>query len=140
RQLDSSTARQLVSSSIVVRRSQTSPTAIRLPIDGPGPGMDAMILLAHGARSDEWAHPFREIQELLQAARPGLQVDLAFLEFMEPGFATACDRLATAGASRIVVCPLFLGVGGHVARDIPLLIEAARSRWPGVRIEPTATL
>lgn len=102
--------------------------------------MDAVILLAHGARSERWAQPFEAIRDLLVARQPGLPVSLAFLELMQPDFGAACDRLAAAGAARIVVCPLFLGVGGHVARDIPLLIEAARERWPAVTIHATPTL
>ncbi len=102
--------------------------------------MQAMILLAHGARSDDWARPFRDIEQRLRAARPSTRVSLAFLEFIEPDFDTACNRLAAAGATRIVVCPLFLGVGGHVARDLPRLIEAARARWPAIAIERTPTL
>ena len=97
--------------------------------------MDGLILLAHGARSDQWSQPFRSIRERLRLARPELPTSLAFLEFMQPDFATACEQLVGAGASRVVVCPLFLGIGGHVARDIPLLIETARARWPAVRFE-----
>lgn len=102
--------------------------------------MEAMILLAHGARSDTWAQPFREIRDRAGAMRPGTRVELAYLEFMEPDLASACDALARAGATRIVVCPLFLGVGGHVARDVPRLVDAARMRWPAVEIECTPTL
>lgn len=102
--------------------------------------MDAMILLAHGARNDAWARPFQAIRDLLVAGREGLVVSLAFLELMEPDFATAFDRLAEAGATRIVVCPLFLGAGGHVAKDVPLLLETARRRWPTVAVECTPTL
>lgn len=102
--------------------------------------MQATILLAHGARNDDWARPFREIRDRLSALRPGTAVELAYLEFMEPTFLDACARLAGAGASRIVVCPLFLGTAGHVARDLPGLVDAARARWPGMTIDCTTTL
>jgi len=102
--------------------------------------MDAMILLAHGARVAGWAVPFHEIRDRLAAMRPGTPVSLAFLEFIEPGFETACARLVDAGATRIVVCPLFLGVGGHVAADLPRLFEAARARWPALSIACAPTL
>jgi sirohydrochlorin cobaltochelatase len=102
--------------------------------------MNVMILLAHGARRSEWSRPFTAILERLQADKPSVAIRLAFLEFMEPDFATACDELVRTGASRIVVCPLFLGTGGHVERDVPLLIEAAQARWPHLEIERTPTL
>ncbi len=102
--------------------------------------MDAIVLLAHGARVAGWATPFDEIRDRLTAACPGTAVSLAFLEFIEPDFGTACARLAAAGAKRIVVCPLFLGVGGHVASDLPRLVDAARARWPALSIVSTPTL
>lgn len=102
--------------------------------------MDAMILLAHGARVAGWATPFHEIRDRLSTICPGMPVSLAFLEFIEPDFDTACARLVAAGARRIVVCPLFLGVGGHVAADIPRLVDAARVRWPELSIACAPTL
>lgn len=102
--------------------------------------MDAMILLAHGARSDDWAKPFREIRDLASASTPGTPVVLAWLELMQPDFGTACEQLAAAGATRIVACPLFLGAGSHVARDLPRLLEAARARWPAIAFESTPAI
>lgn len=102
--------------------------------------MDALILLAHGARVAGWAQPFHEIRHRLEAMCPGTPVSLAFLEFIEPDFGTACARLAAAGAKRIVVCPLFLGVGGHVAADLPRLVDAARARWPALSFACAPTL
>ena len=102
--------------------------------------MHAMILLAHGARDARWAQPFQAIREQLRGARPGIAVELAFLEFMEPTLAGACEQLVARGASRIVVCPLFLGVGGHVARDLPRLLRDVEQRWPSVSFECTPTL
>lgn len=97
--------------------------------------MEAILLLAHGSRVDGWARPFEAVDDRLRAARPDVPTALAFLEFMQPDFVTACDRLVATGALRIVVCPLFLGVGGHVAREMPPLIEAARARWPATVID-----
>ena len=42
---------------------------------------------------------------------------------------------ARAGAESVRVVPLFLAQGGHLKRDVPVLVEAAREKHPGCRIE-----
>ena len=87
-----------------------------------------LMLFAHGARDPRWALPFEDVARRIRAARPGLAVELAFLEFMVPGLADAGARLAAAGCTRVAVVPLFLGAGGHVRKDLPaLLAQLAQS-------------
>ncbi|NTV12010.1 MAG: cobalamin biosynthesis protein CbiX [Zoogloea sp.] len=95
----------------------------------------AIILFAHGARDPEWAAPVRRIEEYLRAQAPQAHVDVAFLEFMTPSLNEAIDAAAVAGIRRVVVVPVFLASGGHLKRDVPVLVEAARLRHPGCGIE-----
>ena len=95
----------------------------------------ALILFAHGARDPEWAVPLERIRSLLALRRPGLRVELAFLELMAPPLADAIATLAGAGIARILVAPVFLARGGHLNRDVPTLIDEARGSFPGVTIE-----
>jgi sirohydrochlorin cobaltochelatase len=99
-----------------------------------------LILFAHGARDPRWAEPFQAVAQRAAALSPGLQVQLAFLEFMEPGLSAAGDMLAARGCGRIDIVPLFLGAGGHVRRDLPALVEALRARHPQLqwRLHPAA--
>ncbi len=97
--------------------------------------MQAILLFAHGARADDWATPFRAVRDRLRAARPDQAVELAFLEFMSPDFDGGVNLLCTQGATRLLVCPLFLGSGGHVLRELPALIDAARARRPELPID-----
>lgn len=90
--------------------------------------MDGLLLFAHGARDPAWARPFEIVTERLRAARPGTPVVMAYLEFMAPGMDDAAARLAAAGCTRVHVLPLFLGTGGHVRRDVPLLLDRLRER------------
>ena len=92
-----------------------------------------LLLIAHGARSPEWAAPFHDMAERIRAARPGVPVELAFLELMSPTLAEAGERLAQAGCTSIEVLPLFLGGGGHVRRDLPQLVAELQARHPAVR-------
>ncbi len=100
-----------------------------------GPGTDGpagLILFAHGARDPRWASPFEAVAAQVRAARPGLPVRLAFLEFMAPTLPEAGAALAAAGCREVQVLPMFLGTGGHVRRDLPLLLQAMRSQHQGV--------
>jgi sirohydrochlorin cobaltochelatase len=95
----------------------------------------ALVLFAHGARDPEWATPLHRIRDRIAARRPTLRVELAFLEIMQPALAEVVAKLARAGHTRVLVAPLFLAQGGHLKRDVPLLIDEARGRYPGVAFE-----
>ena len=92
-----------------------------------------LLLLAHGARDAAWALPFEEVARRIRVARPGLALELAFLEFMAPDLLEAGRRLAEAGSLSVDVLPLFLGSGGHVRKDLPELLASLATRHPAVR-------
>jgi sirohydrochlorin cobaltochelatase len=92
-----------------------------------------LILFAHGARDPRWAEPFEAVARRVRALRPEVDVRLAFLEFMSPTLPEAGDALAAVACSEVAVQPMFLGTGGHVRKDLPLLLEALRARHPGTR-------
>ena len=94
-----------------------------------------LILFAHGARDPRWAAPFEAVAARIRLCHPQAEVRLAFLEFMTPDLAGAGEQLVACGCTRIRVVPMFLGAGGHVRRDLPLLVEQLRSRWPAVEFE-----
>ncbi len=94
----------------------------------------AVILFGHGARDPAWADPMRRLRARMLAETPGARVELAFLEMMTPALGDAIDMLAVAGHSPLVIVPLFLAQSGHVKRDVPALIAAARERHPGTGI------
>ena len=69
----------------------------------------------------------------LKARHAGLST-LAFLENMQPSLAEAIGDMARAGATHIEVIPLFLAVGGHLRKDLPLLLAEAGKHHEGVCI------
>jgi len=91
-----------------------------------------LVLLAHGARDAAWAAPFEAVAARVRAGAPGAVVRLAFLELMTPALADAASELAALGCARVDVVPVFLGVGGHVRRDVPAQLEALRRTHPAV--------
>jgi sirohydrochlorin cobaltochelatase len=54
---------------------------------------------------------------------------------MAPDLTQAAIALAAAGAGRVVVVPLFLGTGGHLRQDLPVLLAQAQG---AVRVPLTA--
>jgi sirohydrochlorin cobaltochelatase len=94
----------------------------------------ALILFAHGARAASWAAPFQRLRELTARQRPDVAVSLAFLELMEPRLPDEAAALIARGVRDITIVPVFLGQGGHLLRDLPLLVEGLRAAHPGVAI------
>ena len=91
-----------------------------------------LVLLAHGARDPAWATPFEAVAARVRERAPGSAVRLAFLELMAPSLVDAARELANLGCARIDVVPAFLGMGGHVRRDVPPQLEALRQAHPGI--------
>lgn len=96
--------------------------------------MKAVILFAHGARDPEWARPFERLRDALLAASPGLVVELAYLELMQPDLAAAVAGLAARGATSISVAPVFMAQGGHLKRDLPAKVDEVRAKHPGIAL------
>lgn len=99
----------------------------------------ALILFAHGARAASWAAPFERLRELTQARMPGTHVALAFLELMTPRLpelvASLLAELPDGAVLDATVVPVFLGQGGHVLRDLPLLLDELRAAHPQLRLK-----
>ena len=91
-----------------------------------------ILLFCHGARDPNWARPFEAVLEQVRERAPDVSVSLAFLEFMTPGLLQAGLELAELGCAQIQVVPLFLGTGGHVRKDLPVLIDQLRQARPDV--------
>ena len=109
-----------------------APTRPPATLQPPSARTRGLLLFAHGARDPRWAEPFQDVQRHVQRLQPGVAVQLAFLEFMNPTLPAACAELVAAGCTHIDVVPLFLGSGGHVRKDLPLLLQAVRAAHPQV--------
>ncbi|WP_341892009.1 CbiX/SirB N-terminal domain-containing protein [Variovorax sp. YR752] len=98
-----------------------------------------LLLFAHGARDPRWALPFEDVARRVRAADPAVPVALSFLELMSPGLVEAGASLAALGCERVELLPLFLGAGGHVRKDLPVLLEQLRQAHPDVQwlLRPT---
>ena len=71
----------------------------------------------------------------MRLARPSCLLRLAYLEFMAPSLAQAAAALAAEGCQQIAVLPLFLGTGGHLRKDLPLLMDGLRASHPMLQFQ-----
>ena len=94
-----------------------------------------LLLFAHGARDPQWARPFEAVADRCRAARGADRVALAFLEFMTPDLVAGGSTLVAAGCTAVDVVPLFLGAGGHVRKDIPVLMARLQAEHPAVQFQ-----
>ena len=95
----------------------------------------ALILFAHGARDPAWAIPFERVLARVHGRAPERAPMLAFLELMAPDLPAAIAAQVERGFDAVRIVPLFLGPGGHLRHDLPLIVDAARARHAGLRIE-----
>jgi sirohydrochlorin cobaltochelatase len=97
-----------------------------------------LLLFAHGARDPRWSLPFEDVARRIRIMRPGVALELAYLEFMSPDVVEAGRRLAAAGCRSVEVLPLFLGAGGHVRKDLPQWLLRLGAEHPDVhwRLRP----
>ncbi|MGE5651148.1 sirohydrochlorin chelatase [Noviherbaspirillum sp. UKPF54] len=95
----------------------------------------ALVLFAHGARDPRWAEPFQQLQQIIQAQAPDLSVSLAFLDLMAPRLPELVEQLVRDGCGDVTVVPVFFGQGGHVLRDLPLMMEQLRQAYPGLTLK-----
>lgn len=92
-----------------------------------------ILLFAHGARDPRWALPFEAVAARVREQAPHAQVRLSFLEFMKPDLMDAGVELAQSGCTHVAIVPLFLGSGGHVRKDLPVLMEQLATAHPKVQ-------
>src|SRR4051812_31267040 len=97
----------------------------------------AMVLFAHGSRDGAWAQPFHSLSAQMSALMPDTQIEVAYLELMQPGLPECVERLVGRAATAITVVPVFLAQGSHLRRDLPAMIETLRNAWPTVSISVT---
>jgi sirohydrochlorin ferrochelatase len=101
-----------------------------------------IVIVDHGSRLEPSNWMLEQLAALFAkrfASRYAI-VEPAHMEIAEPSIATAFARCVSRGASRVVVCPFFLGPGKHWTQDIPRLTAEAAGKHPGIASHVTQTL
>ncbi|MDH6127376.1 sirohydrochlorin chelatase [Kitasatospora sp. GP82] len=79
-----------------------------------------LLAVAHGTRDPDGAAAYRALAEAVCALRPGLRVELAYLDLLRPSL----DEALAGLHGPVVLVPLLLGTGYHVRVDIPAALAA----------------
>jgi sirohydrochlorin ferrochelatase/(2Fe-2S) ferredoxin len=95
---------------------------------------EAVLIVGHGSRDPAANVEFETFVSRYRERRADLDVSHGYVELARPCLSEALDD-AAARADRVVTLPLFLFAAGHVKNDLPIALDAARRRFPGVRFD-----
>ena len=95
---------------------------------------EGLLLVGHGSRSGVGAAEMLALARRVDAALPGVVVDVGFLEMTDPPAGPVLDGLAAAGCRRVVVLPLVLLGAGHAKSDVPAVVLEGRARHPDLHV------
>jgi sirohydrochlorin ferrochelatase len=103
---------------------------------------NGIIIVDHGSRRGESNQVLEEVASLFakRFAETYEIVEPAHMELAEPSIGTAYDRCVRRGATRVIVCPFFLGPGKHWTADIPRLAAEAALKHPNSEYHVTMPL
>ena len=99
-----------------------------------------MLVLGHGSRYAQGLEVITETAARYQAAHPALVVRPAFVEIASPRLEEALEQMVAEGLAKIIVVPLFLSFGHHIAKDLPTRMAAFASAHPDVNLITTAPI
>ncbi|MFI6773461.1 sirohydrochlorin chelatase [Nocardia sp. NPDC050412] len=100
------------------------------PISGYAHPRPALIAVAHGSRDPRSPATMSAVVADIAAARPDIDVRLAFLDLNAPSVEQVAKAVAVQGHTHAVVAPLLLGSAYHARVDLPGLLAAARTDHP----------
>lgn len=100
----------------------------------------AVILFAHGARDPRWSAPLHTLVDAVRQRLPGAHVAAAFLELQSPSLDAALAEAASQRCTDVDVVPIFWAAAGHVASEVPAVIDAFRAQHAHVMVRLLPTL
>lgn len=114
--------------------SRTCPPQEERRKDRKVKNMKAIIMLVHGSKDPAWNKPFIDLKDEVCRLIPDTVVTLACLQLGSPSLDEVASELQAEGVTTAVVVPVFLSGLGHVAKDIPVLVEKVCGSHPGLSL------
>ncbi|MGW1840157.1 sirohydrochlorin chelatase [Streptomyces sp. NPDC002067] len=99
-----------------------------------------LLVVAHGSRDPRHAATVSALCARVRALRPGLRVEVGYLDFNAPSVPRVLERLAAEGAREVVALPLLLTRAFHAKADIPAALAEATARLPRLTVRQAAVL
>ncbi|MFD9071843.1 sirohydrochlorin chelatase, partial [Streptomyces lasiicapitis] len=96
-----------------------------------------LLVVAHGSRDPRHAASVRALLRTVRGLRPGLRVEVGFLDFNTPSVPAVLNSLAEEGVRDVVALPLLLTRAFHAKADIPAVLREAP---PGLRVRQAGVL
>jgi sirohydrochlorin cobaltochelatase len=94
----------------------------------------ALLMMAHGGPDPHAHQPIYVVAERIRAYQRYAAVDVCFMDVSRPNVIESLDSLAQKGIIHVIVVPHFLQMGAHVAGDLPMMVGAARARYPSMTV------
>ncbi|MFF3743699.1 sirohydrochlorin chelatase [Streptomyces kronopolitis] len=104
-----------------------------------------LLVIAHGSRDPRHAATVSALCARVRALRPGLRVEVGYLDFNAPRVPRLLERLSAEaaggrGVREVVALPLLLTRAFHAKSDIPAVLREAAGRLPLLSIRQAAVL
>ncbi|MEV6564491.1 sirohydrochlorin chelatase [Streptomyces kronopolitis] len=105
-----------------------------------------LVVIAHGSRDARHAATVSALCARVRALRPGLRVEVGYLDFHAPRVPRLLERLSAEAAAyeravrEVVALPLLLTRAFHAKSDIPAVLREAAVRLPLLRVRQAAVL
>lgn len=101
----------------------------------------AILLIDHGSRREAANEMMDCMANLVQAmAGPDVIARYAHMELAEPSIDVGLRSCVDAGATEVICFPYMLSPGKHSTGDIPRMVAAAASAFPGLDVRVTNAL
>ena len=88
----------------------------------------SLIVLGHGSRRMEANY------EMVKEANPAWKISYAFVEFAHPSLEERVREMYARGERTIVLAPVFLTVGNHLAQGLPKRFKALEKENEGLKL------
>jgi sirohydrochlorin ferrochelatase len=100
--------------------------------------LKAILLIDHGSRRDAANEMMDCMANLVQAmAGDSVVARYAHMELAEPSIEAGLRQCVEAGATEVIVFPYMLSPGKHSTGDIPRMVAAAATAYPGLQVRVT---
>lgn len=99
-----------------------------------------VVVLGHGSRYPQGLAVIAETAARYQTAHPEYVVRYGFVEIAAPRLEDVLEAMIVEGLQKILVVPLFLSFGHHIARDLPARMAVMAERHPNVNLITTGPI
>ncbi|MEU9111661.1 sirohydrochlorin chelatase [Streptomyces sp. NPDC048483] len=99
-----------------------------------------LLVIAHGSRDPRHAATVSALCARVRALRPGLLVEVGYLDFHAPSVPRVLERLSAEGVRDVVALPLLLTRAFHAKSDIPAVLREATLRLPLLTVHQAEVL